>query len=744
MLSSPSLQQSVIGSDNIFSATGDVYVIQTPLPPTEARTRRDLGILLSNVKKFWIDGFLEQSFQNSLLLELDKETRPESIDHPWESILQLPNQANRSLPRGTKIGDIFDQSNRALLILGEPGSGKTITLVELAKELVARVENSRDFGQPIPVIFNLSSWAVQRQPLLDWMAAELSEKYRIPKQLGRVWLQEYRLLPLLDGLDEVKAEYRAACTEAINTYCYAFGLAGLAVCCRIADYVSLPLKLKLNAAISLQPLAPRQIDEYLSNIDLHSVRDLIQKDSALLALMQSPLMLNIFSVVYRDASVEIPTIEGENKVEKHRQQIFNAYVEFMFKRKGQNYPYSRAETLKWLSWLAQRMIEHNQSIFLPEQLQPSWLRKGSLIWAYALISRLLATMTMSLYDPVDSVIKGMIAGGVDGLRFELAKYINTKKNVLIDGLKFFWRHGLLHGFLIGMWSWIYYGLLLRFFQEPMIQAFESIYSITNPNTSAGLIVSVLLSILPLVAGFASFLSYVPVFRLGGQSSASTHDVRTMENLAWTWKGAFQGGMIGFLFGIILGIIAYRIVLIEGPRFGLDYSSCIKCGQQLGLWLTIFCTLLIGGLGGIINGLRGRKLEAGTPSRYGIRLWLRNAGIGVIVFGMVAEALLVFFGVILGLARGSLLFAVILGLIYSVLGLLALPLPFLVYGGLDMIKHMTIRILLSLTERLPWNLSPFLDYASERIFLHKVGGGYIFVHRLLMEHFAATNGNPKLS
>jgi hypothetical protein len=31
---------------------------------------------------------------------------------------------------------------------------------------------------------------------------------------------------------------------------------------------------------------------------------------------------------------------------------------------------------------------------------------------------------------------------------------------------------------------------------------------------------------------------------------------------------------------------------------------------------------------------------------------------------------------------------------------------------------------------------FLDYAAERIFLHRVGGGYIFIHRMLQDYFAA--------
>ena len=37
--------------------------------------------------------------------------------------------------------------------------------------------------------------------------------------------------------------------------------------------------------------------------------------------------------------------------------------------------------------------------------------------------------------------------------------------------------------------------------------------------------------------------------------------------------------------------------------------------------------------------------------------------------------------------------------------------------------------------IPWNYVKFLDYAAERILLRKVGGGYIFIHRMLLEYFA---------
>jgi hypothetical protein len=58
-----------------------------------------------------------------------------------------------------------------------------------------------------------------------------------------------------------------------------------------------------------------------------------------------------------------------------------------------------------------------------------------------------------------------------------------------------------------------------------------------------------------------------------------------------------------------------------------------------------------------------------------------------------------------------------------------------FGGASCIKHFVLRSLLCLRGYIPWNYARFLDYATKMIFLNKVGGGYVFIHRLLMEHFA---------
>jgi len=45
--------------------------------------------------------------------------------------------------------------------------------------------------------------------------------------------------------------------------------------------------------------------------------------------------------------------------------------------------------------------------------------------------------------------------------------------------------------------------------------------------------------------------------------------------------------------------------------------------------------------------------------------------------------------------------------------------------------------------IPLNVVAFLDEASDRLILRKVGGGYIFVHRELRDYFAEFDMKPTL-
>ena len=98
------------------------------------------------------------------------------------------------------------------------------------------------------------------------------------------------------------------------------------------------------------------------------------------------------------------------------------------------------------------------------------------------------------------------------------------------------------------------------------------------------------------------------------------------------------------------------------------------------------------------------------------------------------------GLVSGLAGvlvGSLMDGLSGGLIGGLSLVMVLGLPCgLYFGGRACIQHFVVRSILYLKGHMPWNYAHFLDYAAEHIFLHKVGGGYIFIHRLLQDYFVS--------
>jgi hypothetical protein len=57
------------------------------------------------------------------------------------------------------------------------------------------------------------------------------------------------------------------------------------------------------------------------------------------------------------------------------------------------------------------------------------------------------------------------------------------------------------------------------------------------------------------------------------------------------------------------------------------------------------------------------------------------------------------------------------------------------GGSAVIKHYGVRLVLCGKSFSPLNLVAFLDHCDKLILLKKVGGGYIFIHRMLLDYFA---------
>jgi len=266
--------------------------------------------------------------------------------------------------------------DRSLLILGAPGSGKTTLLLELARDLLDRA--TQDQAHPIPVVFPLSTWSESRKPLVEWLKDELNLRYDVPRAIAKEWVVTDQVLPLLDGLDEVKAEHRAACVEAINVFRQSHGFLPLVITSRSAEYEALAEPLRLQGAILVQPLTREQVDAYLTELGPagEPVGTALREDSSLWELMDSPLLLFVITVTYAGQTVTRPPARGA--VAERRDHLFGSYVEQVLCRRVADKRYTQEQTAHWLSWLASQMAKHGQTVFYLERLQRDWLPKEQL------------------------------------------------------------------------------------------------------------------------------------------------------------------------------------------------------------------------------------------------------------------------------------------------------------------------------------------------------------------------------
>lgn len=684
------------GSASAFASAPELPVILSP-------ERKIQLVLLSKVMNFWVRGVLEHSIEDATLIDLAWQRCDEAIDHPWRELIGSVVYENRTSKKRSLL-DIFRSADNALLILGEPGAGKTTTMLQLTKELSVLAEC--DPNQPIPVVLNLISWTEKRDTITDWVIEDLVAKYQIPRRLGREWLNNHELVLLLDGFDEVPPKYRDTCVKAINHFRDSHGLTGLVVCSRTEAYGACSVQIRLGGAILLCPLTATQVDDYLAAAGprLFALRTAIRQNIVWQEMAQSPLMLSVIRAAYSDTSVEelfIPRDSALDEIEVARRHLFDAYIQRMFHRRSQNPPYSSTRTKERLAWLARKMTGNNQTVFLVEKLQPSWLPSRFWQWLYLLITWL-----------VTGLYGGVLMWLFLQLLQEVAPWPNNLSDLMIrlEGMKVAQAaflsiiiSNLLLGLLVGVINGIFYESRRNQEEDSRRRGRQGWRQITivglvvcfvtvlffSPVGSPGLAIS---------WGFSEAVMFMIISRYAHGRNFNT-EIRTVEALSWSWPNAAKG--LGY--GILLGALAE---IIETWLFG--YNGIVN---------TVF-TFLPAGL--ILGGLRGSRVEVKNRPNEGIRLSLRNAIIAALITGLLLFLITL-------IVTEDLVRALITG---TLLALLAL----LLFGLSNVTKHYLVRLLLWYKKRIPWRFVYFLDYGARLVLLRKVGGGYIFMHRMLQDFF----------
>jgi type IV secretory pathway ATPase VirB11/archaellum biosynthesis ATPase len=123
--------------------------------PPDKEQASQLEILRRRVMEYWVDGVLKHSLHSEVLISLGKRQMGEAIDAPWKYTVEVSDSTNPTPLDDRDLSALYDATG-LLLILGEPGSGKTTTLLELARTLLERARD--DVRERVPVVLNLSSW----------------------------------------------------------------------------------------------------------------------------------------------------------------------------------------------------------------------------------------------------------------------------------------------------------------------------------------------------------------------------------------------------------------------------------------------------------------------------------------------------------------------------------------------------------------------------------------------------------
>lgn len=359
-----------------------------------------------------------------------------------------------------------------------------------------------------------------------------------------------------------------------------------------------------------------------------------------------------------------------------------------------------------------------------EQLQPSWLQNWWQRFCYLLLSRLLQSCTVI---PLMAVL-----------------------NLILIDLSFF--------LIVEKTSSLPQSLVTTTITMALSSAIgESFLNGRKSNTYAfwGFVVWMYLVNFPAVQllGLGSLAALILVFRAG---RGFEHDIQCTERLTWSWRGFLRG----FVFHKILSIDFKRRIAETNWLFGIFlsharllvyiYYAAFFIVQLVLTFLTLtgdakareylILTLSVNCASGIASAISSRAIQTKISANEGIRQSARNS--------------LVFFGL-------TLLFALIFSLVgywwngpqgppswvglicYVLLGLGSFSGAW--FGGADAVAHYALRLILYISGCAPLKYALFLDYAADKLgFLQKVGGGYIFMHRYLLEYFATLEEAPAVA
>ncbi|MCI5189849.1 MAG: NACHT domain-containing protein [Candidatus Electrothrix sp. AS4_5] len=634
-------------------------------------------------------------------LDLEKELSPGAVDRPYsrQDSIEYTLERNGVEVESTDqpITDLFQQPEvgQRLVILGKPGSGKTMCLLKLVELLLKQAEDNT--RQPLPIIFECSEW--DGRELLPWMAWQLNRKYDIQEKIARQMVEERDILPLFDGLDELAAEKQGDFIRLFNTLP---NDRPQVVCCRVKEYGQLQensgVKLALKNAVILRDISRPRLKGHLLRQGLDELWNMLEQSEnevdsslsptaegelqgeqsqSLLELARRPLFLGIMIGVSEKLRKGFKRRQGES----WEDLLWRLYLNDCLapRTPPPNEPpdehdreYAQAPSRHWLHCLARWMQVEDKVALHLDELQPSMLKE---YWRFGLLYGLFYGLTWGLVIGfIIGPISGTALGLAMGLLFGLPGCLPWKWVIkIVSGLAWGWVGWLTRG---PEWG-IFIGLVFMLLVENEQQKIESLRPLRLPR-----------------------------FR---------QDWWTFTEQLLTFLAVGLGA--GLLCGLVLGLVqAQGIGLKPWLAFIPAFGSAV--GLTAGLAV---------GLNKVVGPFKRtsqpqqRLKEALRSSLFLFPLFL--------LAGMLAFVQIIFLAEQWGIGT-------LLNITNFYLALFGLAfVSFVALGTGTVLMYYLLRLCLRWEGQLPLRLIPWLNVMHQRKVFQRVGGSYHFLHKQLRDYLA---------
>ncbi|MBC7301868.1 MAG: NACHT domain-containing protein [Nocardia sp.] len=301
--------------------------------------------------------------------------RGKGIGLRWNALVDTRTVGSGEFGSLAEVREYFDGlRDSRLVIVGAPGSGKTVAALNLVLDLLdGRVGPERD-RMPVPVRLNASSWDPGSNSFGEWLARRIAQDYSLRLRVTRELVETNLILPVLDGLDEMDgdAQQPARARAALDQLNEVHWLARpVVVTARGDTYRKLSelygeSGLHESSVVALQELTAQQVADHLKDWrDVNGgqkwagLKDKLDGDSdgAFAQSLRTPWMLGLTVQFLKHASVEEAAVLTEaTSHEAIEDVLFSALIPAAVAAQPRDAQsrqrYSRDEVTEWMRSLA--------------------------------------------------------------------------------------------------------------------------------------------------------------------------------------------------------------------------------------------------------------------------------------------------------------------------------------------------------------------------------------------------------